>query len=306
MQLYRIVEALLDTEVVLSYVWRDIRVIPTHVCRRRRSCSCLTPLLDERMVNALVDVRGRGADVAARRDRARAVHPGRQRASRRSWPTGSGSCAERPCAAASAVSAYRSSSGAGATPSNRAGGGVGIQALRQGDARVAAGIASLACAALFGARRVGSRPPTTRASGGLACSGGHRAPRRRPRHPAGSGRDGRPRPARRRLRRWLSSAKASIRRQASSPAGSWRRRARLLGARAGCGSPHRPGRHGLDARSSWRRSRSAQHSSDRCCWPLVADPVRGGAPLGIAGVLAVLAIFAVAVVLARSLRSGVG
>ncbi len=39
---------------------------------------------------------------------------------------------------------------------------------------------------------------------------------------------------------------------------------------------------------------------------LVADPVRGGASLGIAGVLAVVAIFAVAVVLARSLRSGVG
>jgi hypothetical protein len=39
---------------------------------------------------------------------------------------------------------------------------------------------------------------------------------------------------------------------------------------------------------------------------LVADPVRGGASLGVAGVLAVVAIFAVAVVLARSLRSGVG
>ena len=37
-QLYRIVEALLDTEVA-SYVWRDIRVIPTHVLRPRRSCS---------------------------------------------------------------------------------------------------------------------------------------------------------------------------------------------------------------------------------------------------------------------------
>ncbi|MET0937976.1 MAG: hypothetical protein ABWY51_01980 [Gaiellaceae bacterium] len=38
---------------------------------------------------------------------------------------------------------------------------------------------------------------------------------------------------------------------------------------------------------------------------VVSDPVRGGTPLGIAGVLAVLAIFAVAVVLARSLRGGV-
>jgi uncharacterized protein (DUF58 family) len=63
-QLYRIVEALLDTEVVLSYVWRDIRVIPTHALPPKALVLCLTPLLDERMVNALVDVRGRGADVA--------------------------------------------------------------------------------------------------------------------------------------------------------------------------------------------------------------------------------------------------
>ena len=39
---------------------------------------------------------------------------------------------------------------------------------------------------------------------------------------------------------------------------------------------------------------------------LVSDPVRGGASLGIAGVLAVTAIFVVAVFLARSLRNGVG
>jgi uncharacterized protein (DUF58 family) len=64
-QLYRIIEALLDTEVVLSYVWRDIRVIPTHVLPPKALVIGLTPLLDERMVTALVDVRGRGADVAA-------------------------------------------------------------------------------------------------------------------------------------------------------------------------------------------------------------------------------------------------
>jgi hypothetical protein len=38
----------------------------------------------------------------------------------------------------------------------------------------------------------------------------------------------------------------------------------------------------------------------------VSDPVRGGASLGIAGVLAVMAIFVVAAVLVRSLRSDVG
>lgn len=63
-QLYRIAEALLDTEVVLSYIWRDIRVIPTHVLPPKAFVLGLTPLLDQRMVDALADVRGRGADVA--------------------------------------------------------------------------------------------------------------------------------------------------------------------------------------------------------------------------------------------------
>jgi hypothetical protein len=39
---------------------------------------------------------------------------------------------------------------------------------------------------------------------------------------------------------------------------------------------------------------------------VVSDPVRGGTALGIAGVLALLGIFAVAVTLARSLRRDVG
>ena len=52
------------------------------------------------------------------RDRARAVHPRRARASRRSSRTGSGSCAAPPCAAASAASASPSSSGATAIRSS--------------------------------------------------------------------------------------------------------------------------------------------------------------------------------------------
>jgi uncharacterized protein (DUF58 family) len=38
-QLYRIVDAMLDTQIVLSYAWRDIRTVPRGRCRRRRSCS---------------------------------------------------------------------------------------------------------------------------------------------------------------------------------------------------------------------------------------------------------------------------
>ena len=36
-QLYRIVDALLDTEIVLSYYWKEIDVIPRRCCRRTRS-----------------------------------------------------------------------------------------------------------------------------------------------------------------------------------------------------------------------------------------------------------------------------
>jgi uncharacterized protein (DUF58 family) len=63
-QLYRITEALLDTEVVLSYVWRDIRFIPVRALPPQALVLALTPLLDDRTADALVDVRGRGADVA--------------------------------------------------------------------------------------------------------------------------------------------------------------------------------------------------------------------------------------------------
>ena len=63
-QLYRIAEALLDTEVVLSYVWRDIRRIPVRALPPQALVLALTPLLDDRIVDAIVDVRGRGADVA--------------------------------------------------------------------------------------------------------------------------------------------------------------------------------------------------------------------------------------------------
>jgi uncharacterized protein (DUF58 family) len=64
MQLYRIVDSLLDTEVVLNYAWKDIDVIPTRTLPPKALVLGLTPLLDERAVNALLDLRGRGFDVA--------------------------------------------------------------------------------------------------------------------------------------------------------------------------------------------------------------------------------------------------
>jgi uncharacterized protein (DUF58 family) len=63
-QRYRIVDALLDTEIVLSYYWKEIDVIPRRTLPPSALVIALTPLIDERTVNALLDLRGRGFDLA--------------------------------------------------------------------------------------------------------------------------------------------------------------------------------------------------------------------------------------------------
>ena len=62
-QLYRICEALLDTRILLSYAWRDIAVVPARVLPPQSLVIALTPLLDERMLGALFDLRARGYDL---------------------------------------------------------------------------------------------------------------------------------------------------------------------------------------------------------------------------------------------------
>ncbi len=62
-QLYRICEALLDTQILQNYAWRDIAVVPARVLRPQSLVVALTPLLDERSVGALFDLRARGHDV---------------------------------------------------------------------------------------------------------------------------------------------------------------------------------------------------------------------------------------------------
>ena len=63
-QLYRIVDALLDTEVVLSYYWTEIEVIPRRTLTPNALVIALSPLLDRRSVGALLDLRARGYDLA--------------------------------------------------------------------------------------------------------------------------------------------------------------------------------------------------------------------------------------------------
>jgi uncharacterized protein (DUF58 family) len=63
-QAYRIVDALLDTEIMLSAAWRDIATIPARTLPPQALVIGLTPLLDERSVKALLHLRARGFDLA--------------------------------------------------------------------------------------------------------------------------------------------------------------------------------------------------------------------------------------------------
>jgi len=63
-QLYRIVDAMLDTQIVLSYAWKDLRTVPRRTLPPQALVLALTPLLDDRSTAALLDLRGRGFDLA--------------------------------------------------------------------------------------------------------------------------------------------------------------------------------------------------------------------------------------------------
>jgi uncharacterized protein (DUF58 family) len=63
-QLYRICEALIDTQILLTYAWRDIIAVPARVLPPHAIVVALTPLIDERSINALLDLRARGYDLA--------------------------------------------------------------------------------------------------------------------------------------------------------------------------------------------------------------------------------------------------
>jgi uncharacterized protein (DUF58 family) len=64
LQSYRIAEALLETEVNFSYVWKRIDVLPARTLTPQALVIALSPLLDKRGMYALVDLRRRGFDLA--------------------------------------------------------------------------------------------------------------------------------------------------------------------------------------------------------------------------------------------------
>ena len=55
---------LLDTEIILNWAWKEIDVIPRRTLPPQALVLALTPLLDDRAVGALADLRARGYDVA--------------------------------------------------------------------------------------------------------------------------------------------------------------------------------------------------------------------------------------------------
>ena len=61
---YRIADALLTSEVTLSYVLKGIDVLPPRTLPPQAFVIALTPLLDERSMDALLDLRARGFDLA--------------------------------------------------------------------------------------------------------------------------------------------------------------------------------------------------------------------------------------------------
>jgi uncharacterized protein (DUF58 family) len=63
-QLYRIADALLASDVRLSYAWRDVTHLPARLLPPRTLVLALSPLLDARGIGALLDLRARGHDLA--------------------------------------------------------------------------------------------------------------------------------------------------------------------------------------------------------------------------------------------------
>ncbi len=63
-QRYRLVDALLETQVFFSYAWKDVNVIPAHTLPPKALVIAITPLLDPRAVGALLDLGARGFDLA--------------------------------------------------------------------------------------------------------------------------------------------------------------------------------------------------------------------------------------------------
>ena len=62
-QLYKIVDALLDTDVLLNHAWKGLEVLPPRTLPAKAQVIALTPLLDDRSITVLGDIAARGFDL---------------------------------------------------------------------------------------------------------------------------------------------------------------------------------------------------------------------------------------------------
>jgi uncharacterized protein (DUF58 family) len=56
--------SLIDTDIVLSYAWKGVDIIPRSTLPPKALVIAFSPLLDERSIRALFDLRARGFDLA--------------------------------------------------------------------------------------------------------------------------------------------------------------------------------------------------------------------------------------------------
>jgi uncharacterized protein (DUF58 family) len=77
-QRYRLIETMLETGVEPTYTWRDVNLIPARILPPASLVLSLTPLVDQRFIAALEDLRARRFDVAVVEvDPVPLVEPGR-------------------------------------------------------------------------------------------------------------------------------------------------------------------------------------------------------------------------------------
>jgi uncharacterized protein (DUF58 family) len=62
--LYRLLDTLMETSVFSTAVWRDVKWVPPRVLPPKALLLALTPLADDRIVTALLNLRARGHDLA--------------------------------------------------------------------------------------------------------------------------------------------------------------------------------------------------------------------------------------------------
>ena len=88
-QVYRMVDALMATQVVFSYAWPTAKTIPKHVIAPGALVVCLTALADRKMSAVILDLQARGHDVVVVELPANALLPPteseRERLARRLW-----------------------------------------------------------------------------------------------------------------------------------------------------------------------------------------------------------------------------